>query len=82
MCFYGDHVPALTHVFDELGRPQTKTDYFIWRNYGEVQAHRKDLSAAQLGLDLIDSIRATPQAGASGYRSERQLNKAGPSKKK
>jgi hypothetical protein len=85
VCFYGDHVPALPHVFGKLGQPQTTTDYFIWRNYGEVQAHRKDVTAAQLGQDLIDSIRTTRtthQAGASGDRSERQLNKAGPSTKK
>ncbi|MCM3016223.1 sulfatase-like hydrolase/transferase, partial [Bacillus subtilis] len=34
VCFYGDHVPALPHVFDKLGVSPQTSDYFIWRNYG------------------------------------------------
>ncbi|MFM0007017.1 LTA synthase family protein [Paraburkholderia dipogonis] len=34
LCFYGDHVPAMSSVFDALETEPTHTDYFIWRNFG------------------------------------------------
>ena len=56
LCFYGDHVPALQHVFVELDYEPVRTDYIIWRNYGDAPATRKDLSAEQLGLALGRTI--------------------------
>jgi hypothetical protein len=56
LCFYGDHVPALQHVFVELDYEPLRTDYIIWRNYGDAPATRKDLSAEQLGLALGRTI--------------------------
>ncbi len=29
-CWYGDHVPIMTDVYQQLGEPDGKTDYFIW----------------------------------------------------
>jgi hypothetical protein len=56
LCFYGDHVPALPHVFFDLDYEPSRSDYFIWRNYGDAPAHRKDLCAEQLGPALTRSL--------------------------
>lgn len=56
VCFYGDHVPALPHVFSELGCEPARSDYFIWRNYGDAPAMNEDLRADQLGLALIRAL--------------------------
>jgi general stress protein CsbA len=56
LCFYGDHVPALPHVFADLGYESARSDYFIWRNYGDASATRIDLHAEQLGVALVRSL--------------------------
>jgi phosphoglycerol transferase MdoB-like AlkP superfamily enzyme len=62
LCFYGDHVPALPHVYAALGCEPTRSDYFIWRNYGDAPATRKDLGAEQLGVALVRTLEpATPR---------------------
>lgn len=62
LCFYGDHVPALPHVYAELGCEPARSDYFLWRNYGDAPAIRKDLCAEQLGVALAQALeRAMPR---------------------
>jgi hypothetical protein len=62
LCFYGDHVPALPHVYTELGCEPAQSDYFIWRNYGDAPAIRQDLCAEQLGVALVQTLEpATPR---------------------
>ncbi|MBN3849921.1 LTA synthase family protein [Paraburkholderia sp. Ac-20342] len=56
LCFYGDHVPALSHVYAALGKEPACSDYFIWRNYGDASATREDLSAGQLGVALVKAL--------------------------
>jgi phosphoglycerol transferase MdoB-like AlkP superfamily enzyme len=56
LCFYGDHVPALSHVYADLGCEPAHSDYFIWRNYGNAPATRKDLCAEQLGVALVRTL--------------------------
>ena len=56
LCFYGDHVPALSHVYADLGCEPAHSDYFIWRNYGNASAIRKDLCAEQLGVALVETL--------------------------
>lgn len=63
LCFYGDHVPALPHVFVDLGYEPSRSDYFIWRNYGDAPAIRKDLCAEQLGPDLVRSLETVKPCG-------------------
>ncbi|WP_341319317.1 LTA synthase family protein [Paraburkholderia sp. IMGN_8] len=66
LCFYGDHVPALPHVFVDLGYEPARSDYFIWRNYGDAPATRKDLCAEQLGVALVRTLEpATPRDKAA-----------------
>ena len=63
LCFYGDHVPALPHVFVDLGYEPSRSDYFIWRNYGDAPAIRKDLCAEQLGPALVRSLEPVRPRG-------------------
>lgn len=63
LCFYGDHVPALPKVYSNLGAMQTRSDYFIWRNYGEAQSLQKELDVAELGRHLLNAIGQPVQAG-------------------
>ncbi len=66
LCFYGDHVPALPHVFGKLGGMQTRSDYFIWRNDGCPASLHKDMDVADLGRDLLDTIGQPVHAGMPG----------------
>jgi hypothetical protein len=60
VCFYGDHVPALPKIFDSMNKLQHTSDYFIWRSHGTRTEQRtsKPMSAARLGLTLIELIEA------------------------
>ncbi|MGZ8190181.1 MAG: LTA synthase family protein [Methylococcaceae bacterium] len=31
LCWYGDHVPIMTGVYEQIGEPDGHTDYFIWQ---------------------------------------------------
>ncbi len=33
LCFYGDHVPIMSGVYQQLGTPDGMTDYVIWQNW-------------------------------------------------
>ncbi|MBU9401232.1 LTA synthase family protein [Burkholderia multivorans] len=57
VCFYGDHVPAMPTIFDQLGTLPETTDYFIWRNHGVVADHSKNISANALGSLLLHVVQ-------------------------
>ncbi|AXF19746.1 capsular biosynthesis protein [Burkholderia pyrrocinia] len=57
VCFYGDHVPALPHVFEKLGVNPQHSDYFIWRNYGAVAPECRNLAAEELGAALLHVVQ-------------------------
>ncbi|MCA8318260.1 LTA synthase family protein [Burkholderia multivorans] len=57
VCFYGDHVPALPHVFDKLGVTPEQSDYFIWRNYSTSVPERRDLAVEELGVTLLRVVQ-------------------------
>ncbi|WP_308445016.1 LTA synthase family protein [Paraburkholderia flagellata] len=52
VCFYGDHVPALSSVFDALATEPVRSDYFIWRNFGNDLGKRRDVSVETLGSTI------------------------------
>jgi hypothetical protein len=58
VCFYGDHVPALPDVFAKLGAKAARSDYFIWRNFGEAPARQRNLRVEDLGAALLGAIEA------------------------
>ncbi|WP_333974622.1 LTA synthase family protein [Burkholderia cepacia] len=57
VCFYGDHVPALPHVFEKLGVNPQHSDYFIWRNYGVDTPECRNLAAEELGSALLHVVQ-------------------------
>ncbi|WP_205571879.1 MULTISPECIES: LTA synthase family protein [Burkholderia] len=57
VCFYGDHVPALPHVFQKLGVSPQQSDYFIWRNYGTDTPECRNLAAEELGSALLHVVQ-------------------------
>ncbi|OXI48076.1 LTA synthase family protein [Burkholderia aenigmatica] len=57
VCFYGDHVPALPHVFEKLGVTPQTSDYFIWRNYGTDTPECRNLAAEELGSVLLHVVQ-------------------------
>jgi hypothetical protein len=52
LCFYGDHVPAMSSVFDALKTEPTRSDYFIWRNFGSATGARRDVGVETLGSTI------------------------------
>lgn len=52
LCFYGDHVPAMSSVFDALETEPTHSDYFIWRNFGSDIGTRRDVGVETLGSTI------------------------------
>ncbi|WP_322020986.1 MULTISPECIES: LTA synthase family protein [unclassified Burkholderia] len=69
LCFYGDHVPALTSVFDALGTEPTNSDYFIWRNFANDFGEQRNVRVESLGAAIqramvhVDCTRAASPTG-------------------
>jgi hypothetical protein len=67
VCFYGDHVPALSKQFDALGVMPRHSAYFIWRNFGQQPAARQDVPVEALGpmtLTAMQGAKKPPTAAA------------------
>ncbi|PYE16581.1 phosphoglycerol transferase MdoB-like AlkP superfamily enzyme [Paraburkholderia silvatlantica] len=71
LCFYGDHVPALPHIFDRLGNVPSQSHYFIWRNFGDRSAAKQDLSVENLGAAVLQAMEASKVRDVSTGMSER-----------
>lgn len=69
LCFYGDHVPALTSVFDALDTEPTHSDYFIWRNFANDSGEQRNVRVESLGAAIqramvhVDCTRADSLPG-------------------
>ncbi|XDJ35102.1 MAG: LTA synthase family protein [Burkholderia sp.] len=57
VCFYGDHVPGLSKIFDGLDVNPEHSDYFIWRNFEVDKPERQDLQAEMLGGLLLQATQ-------------------------
>lgn len=57
VCFYGDHLPALPHVFDRLNFSGTTTQYFIWHNKYHGSGICIDRNAAELACDFSRLVK-------------------------
>ncbi|WP_175722601.1 LTA synthase family protein [Burkholderia ambifaria] len=75
LCFYGDHVPALPAVYAELGRTPTRSNYFVWRNYGDSQSEQLNVSVEKLGLVLRNSIHSSEAGEATALASQMTIQK-------
>ncbi|RQV20355.1 LTA synthase family protein [Burkholderia cenocepacia] len=71
VCFYGDHVPALPHVFQKLGVTPQRSDYFIWRNYGADTPERRNLGAEELGSVLLHVVQDDGHRAEQPHASEK-----------
>jgi phosphoglycerol transferase MdoB-like AlkP superfamily enzyme len=56
LAWYGDHVPIMEKVYQQLGTPSGDTDYFIWRT--RTEAERKGHAQAQLQSLAPDHLAA------------------------
>ncbi|TAM03966.1 MAG: LTA synthase family protein [Paraburkholderia sp.] len=65
LCFYGDHVPALSHVFERFGNIPAHSNYFIWRNSGGRPARMQDRAVEDLGTALLHAMEKAGQCNAS-----------------
>lgn len=70
LCFYGDHVPALPHIFDRLGNVPSQSHYFIWRNYGDRSATKLDLPIENLGAAILQAMEIAKRPDLSTSMSE------------
>jgi phosphoglycerol transferase MdoB-like AlkP superfamily enzyme len=71
LCFYGDHVPALPHVFERLGTVPSRSHYFIWRNFGDRPARKQDRAVEDLGAALLHTMEMAGGREATTSESER-----------
>jgi phosphoglycerol transferase MdoB-like AlkP superfamily enzyme len=65
VCFYGDHVPAMSRAYRHIGQSPRKSDFFIWTSYDATSQGSGDLRIDELGLALIgamDDARTAPRA--------------------
>lgn len=73
LCFYGDHVPALSEVYRQTGVQPTDSEYLIWRSDAaptpsprQERVRTRIESLGQLLIDLISvPLPASHGAGAS-----------------
>ncbi|POR55884.1 phosphoglycerol transferase MdoB-like AlkP superfamily enzyme [Paraburkholderia eburnea] len=71
LCFYGDHVPALPHVFERLGTVPSRSHYFIWRNFGDRPARKQDRAVEDLGAALLHTMESADRREVATGESER-----------
>ncbi|TCF97044.1 capsular biosynthesis protein [Paraburkholderia strydomiana] len=73
LCFYGDHVPALSTVFDALATKPTHSDYFVWRNFGKDTGQRRDVSVETLGSVIQRALMHADCAEISSRNNLQQM---------
>lgn len=59
LCWYGDHVPSMPDVYEELDFDQGETDYFIW-NAGNSTTSEQAMSVEKLADLILSSGLVSP----------------------
>ncbi len=55
LCWYGDHIPSMPAVYQELNWQDGRSEYLLWSNYSSHSATtQQDLSIEQLGVELLN----------------------------
>jgi hypothetical protein len=67
LAWYGDHVPIMEKVYQQLETPDGDTDYFIWRTRTETE--RKSHAQAQL-QGLVPDPQAAHRLAAHQLAAE------------
>ena len=54
LCFYGDHIPSMPNIYQELAYTDKDSDYFIWNN-GKLkqQPKQSNISVDNLAITLL-----------------------------
>lgn len=53
LCVFGDHVPIMPKVYQQLGESDGTTDYVIWRSTGEGASVQHDQGVTELALAVL-----------------------------
>lgn len=54
LCFYGDHIPSMPNIYQQLAYEDRDSDYFIWNNHKtKHKAKRLDISVDGLAQMLL-----------------------------
>lgn len=53
LCWYGDHVPIMSTVYEKLGMPDGRTPYFIWGTNAQSTTDTTHRSADELARVLL-----------------------------
>jgi hypothetical protein len=57
LCWFGDHVPIMSSVYDTLGTPDSPTEFLLWRNDATgCCMGRKRLAADQLAVVWMNAM--------------------------
>jgi hypothetical protein len=56
LCFYGEHLPSMPNVYDALGMPDGRTDYFLEVPTLDVRVPR-DIAVWELSLMLLEALQ-------------------------
>ncbi len=57
LCFYGDHIPSMPNIYQQLDYQGEESDYFIWQNTNTKGADSKKTHTEQ--MILADSLAKT-----------------------
>jgi len=52
LCFYGEHLPSMPKVYDRLGLPDGRTDYFLIGGHTSISGNT-DLGVEELGAMIL-----------------------------
>lgn len=58
LCFYGEHLPSMPKVYDVLGLPDGRTDFFL-QLIGTTNSGRRDLEIEELPLPILRALAVT-----------------------
>jgi hypothetical protein len=57
LCWYGDHVPIMTRVYDKIGVPDGKTDFLIWQKGSKSNTEQAlNLKIENLAMLLLQKM--------------------------
>jgi phosphoglycerol transferase MdoB-like AlkP superfamily enzyme len=60
LCFFGDHLPIMAKVYQELGHPVPDSEYVLWSNCGDGSVQQADMRVEDLAGLILQ------QAGLGG----------------
>lgn len=78
LCMFGDHVPIMSGVYQQLGEPDGSTDYLLWRSDDAIaQPHASvddSLTAAQLGPAFLSFMGFNADSGLTTGQAPKEIS--------